>query len=66
MFSAVFATAKPAERGAAAGTASLVLDVGLGLGPIGLGLVAQGASIPIALAVGAGCAAVGTVWSRVH
>jgi predicted MFS family arabinose efflux permease len=62
-FSAIFATVKPAERGAASGTASLFIDVGLGLGPIGLGLVAQGVSIPVALAVGAGCAAIGTVWS---
>jgi predicted MFS family arabinose efflux permease len=62
-FRAIFATAKPAERGAAAGTASVVMDLGFGLGPIGLGLVAQGAGIPVALAVGAGFAALGTAWS---
>ena len=62
-FSAIFATARPAERGAASGTASLCMDVGLGFGPIGLGLVAQGAGIPVALAAGAGFAAIGTVWS---
>ena len=62
-FSAIFATAEPAERGAASGTASLCMDLGLGFGPIGLGLVAQGAGIPVALAAGAGFAALGTVWS---
>jgi predicted MFS family arabinose efflux permease len=62
-FSAIFATATPAERGAASGTASLCMDVGLGFGPIGLGLVAQGAGIPVALAAGAGFAALGTAWS---
>jgi predicted MFS family arabinose efflux permease len=61
-FSAIFATAKPSERGAAAGTASLFIDLGLGFGPITLGVVAQGANIPIALLVGAGCSAVGMVW----
>ena len=58
-FSAIFATAKPSERGAAAGTASLFIDLGLGFGPIALGLVAQGATIPAALAAGAACAAAG-------
>ena len=62
-FSAIFATAQPSERGAASATASIVIDLGFGLGPICLGLVAQGASIPVALAVGGGFAAVGTVWS---
>ena len=62
-FSAIFATARPAERGAASGTASLCMDVGLGLGPIGLGLVAQSAGIPVALAAGAGFAVLGTAWS---
>ena len=62
-FAAIFATAGPAERGAASGTASLFMDLGLGFGPIGLGLVAQGAGIPVALAAGAGFAALGTAWS---
>ena len=60
-FTAIFATAKPSERGAA-GTASLFLDLGLGFGPIALGFVAQGATIPAALAAGAACAAAGTFW----
>ena len=62
-FSAIFATAKPSERGAAAGTASLFIDLGLGFGPIALGFVAQGAGIPFALAAGAGFAVLGAFWS---
>src|SRR5688572_27328889 len=58
-FSAIFATAKPSERGAAAGTASLFIDLGLGFGPFALGFVAQDATIPAALAAGAACAAAG-------
>jgi predicted MFS family arabinose efflux permease len=62
-FSAIFATARPSERGAAAGTASLFIDLGLGFGPIALGAVAGASTIPIAFAVGAGCAVVGMVWT---
>ena len=62
-FSAVFATAAPSERGAASGTASAALDLGLGGGPILLGLVAQGMGIPGAFAVGAGVALVGSAWT---
>jgi predicted MFS family arabinose efflux permease len=45
-FSAIFASAKPGERGAASGTASAVVDLGLGFGPIALGLVADSYGIP--------------------
>ena len=62
-FSAIFATAGPNERGAASGTASLFIDLGLGGGPIALGFVAQLSGIPTALMVGAGFAALGAVWS---
>ena len=62
-FSAIFATAKPSERGAASGVASASLDVGLGGGPVVLGLVAESAGIPGALAVGAGVALVGSAWT---
>lgn len=62
-FSAVFATASPAERGAASGTVSVALDLGLGGGPILLGLVAQGAGIPSAFLVAGGVALVGALWS---
>jgi MFS family permease len=62
-FRAVFATATPSERGAAAGTASMFLDLGLGLGPIALGSLAGVAGIPWAFAVGAAVAGLGAVWT---
>lgn len=62
-FSAIFATARPSERGAAAGTASAFIDLGLGFGPILLGLVASARGIPWALAVGAGIAFAGALWT---
>ncbi|HEX4813025.1 MAG TPA: MFS transporter [Nonomuraea sp.] len=62
-FSAVFATATPSERGAAAGTASAALDVGLGAGPILLGIAAGAAGIPWAFTVAAGVALAGCAWT---
>ncbi len=62
-FAAVFATAAPAERGAASGTATIFFDLGLGGGPILLGLVAQGAGIPAAFGVGAAVALAGAAWT---
>jgi predicted MFS family arabinose efflux permease len=62
-FSAVFATAAPSQRGAASGTASAFLDLGLGGGPILLGLVAQSACISFAFAVAAGIALAGSAWT---
>ncbi len=62
-FSAIFATATPSERGAAAGTASAFIDLGFGFGPIALGLVASAHGIPWALATGAGAAFVGALWT---
>lgn len=62
-FSAIFATAKPSERGAAAGTASAFIDIGLGFGPMALGLVAREQGIPWAFAVGAAIALLGTAWT---
>ncbi|MEP6761844.1 MAG: MFS transporter [Sporichthyaceae bacterium] len=62
-FSAVFATATPSQRGAAAGTASAFLDLGLGGGPVLLGFVAQAAGIPWAFGVAAGVAAAGSAWT---
>jgi len=43
--------------------ASACLDLGLGGGPILLGLVAQSVGIPWALTVGAGVAALGAGWT---
>jgi predicted MFS family arabinose efflux permease len=62
-FSAIFATAKPSERGAASGTASACVDVGLGGGPIVLGFVADSLGIPWAFGVAAGIALAGSVWT---
>ncbi|HSI93227.1 MAG TPA: MFS transporter [Jiangellaceae bacterium] len=62
-FSAVFATVRPSERGAASGTASVCLDLGLGGGPIMLGLIANAAGIPWAFGVAAGVALAGGAWT---
>ena len=62
-FTAIFTATKPSERGAASGTASAFLDLGIGGGPIMLGFVAQSAGIPWALGVGAGVAVIGGIWT---
>ena len=62
-FSAVFATASPAERGLASGTASAAIDLGLGIGPILLGFVAASSGIPWAFAAGALVALAGAAWT---
>jgi predicted MFS family arabinose efflux permease len=62
-FAAVFATAAPSERGAASGTVSAFLDLGLGGGPILLGLVAEALGIPWAFGVAAAVALAGCIWT---
>lgn len=62
-FSAIFATARQSDRGAAAGTATAFMDLGLGFGPIALGLVADAAGIPWAFGVGGGIAFLGAAWT---
>jgi predicted MFS family arabinose efflux permease len=62
-FSAIFATAAPSERGAASGTASMALDLGLGGGPVLLGMVAQSVGIPWAFGVAAAVAVTGSAWT---
>lgn len=62
-FSAIFASASPSERGAAAGTASIFLDLGLGLGPIALGLLVDASGIPAAFAVASAVAFAGFCWT---
>ena len=62
-FTAIFTTTKPSERGAASGTASAFLDLGIGGGPIMLGFVAQSAGIPWAFGVGAAVAVIGAIWT---
>lgn len=61
-FSAIFATASSGDRGAAAGTASLFIDLGLGIGPILLGVVAKDGGIPAAFVTGAAVALLGAAW----
>jgi predicted MFS family arabinose efflux permease len=64
-FSAIFATAKPSERGAASGTASVFLDLGIAGGPILLGLAAQASGIPFAFSVAAAVVLAGCLWTMV-
>jgi predicted MFS family arabinose efflux permease len=61
-FSAIFATAQPSERGAASGTASVFLDLGIAGGPMLLGLVAQSQGIPFAFGVAAAVVLAGCGW----
>jgi predicted MFS family arabinose efflux permease len=62
-FSAIFATAKPGERGAASGTFSVFLDLGIALGPMLLGLAAQASGIPVAFGIAAVVVLAGCVWT---
>jgi predicted MFS family arabinose efflux permease len=62
-FSAIFATAEPSQRGAASGTASAAIDIGLGLGPIIFGLLAGEFGMPWAIGGGATIAAAGALWT---
>jgi MFS family permease len=59
---AMFATAAPGQRGAASATASVMIDVGLGAGPLILGIVAQGYGLGWAFATAAAIASAGSVW----
>lgn len=62
-FSAIFATASPSERGIASGTGSAAIDLGLGIGPILLGLIATPLGIPWAFAGAAVVAGAGAAWT---
>jgi MFS family permease len=59
---AMFATAPPHQRGAASATASVMIDVGLGAGPLILGVVAQASSLGWAFATAAVIASAGSLW----
>ena len=48
IFAAIFRTVPASERGAAAGTATVFIDLGLGGGPLLLGFIASGGGIPLA------------------
>ncbi len=62
-FAAIFATVQPSERGAASGTASACLDLGLGGGSIALGHLAEGLGIPWAFGAAAAVSLAGSVWT---
>ncbi|MFP5283728.1 MAG: MFS transporter, partial [Actinomycetes bacterium] len=62
-FRAVFATAPPEERGAASGTTSAFLDLGIASGPMLLGLAADAAGISAAFGLGAAFALAGAGWT---
>ena len=62
-FTAVFTTVPEAERGAASATMSAAIDIGLGLGPILLGVVAETGGISAAMALGCLVAAAGAAWT---
>jgi MFS family permease len=61
VFAAVFSRVPPSQRGSAAGTASVFIDLGLGGGPVVLGLVAAARGVPAAFLTAAGLAAGGAV-----
>ena len=58
-FAATFARVPPAERGAASGTMSFLIDLGFGAGPFVMGFVAALSGTPLAFGVGAAVALVG-------
>jgi MFS family permease len=62
-FAAIFARLEAAQRGAAAGTASLLIDLAFGGAPMVLGFVAASAGIPAAFAVAGLVAASGATAS---
>jgi MFS family permease len=59
VFAAIFSHVAPSERGSAAGTASIFIDLGLSGGPVLLGLVVAASGIPAAFLSGAGLTAAG-------
>src|SRR5919205_1273786 len=61
VFAAIFSRVPPTQRGSAAGTASVFIDLGLGGGPVVLGLIAAASGIPTAFLTAAGLAAGGVV-----
>jgi MFS family permease len=64
-FAATFARVPASERGAASGTMSFLIDLGFGVGPFLMGIVAAGAGTPMAFAIGAAVALLGAAASLV-
>jgi predicted MFS family arabinose efflux permease len=63
LFAATFANVAPAERGLAAGTATIFIDLGFSGGPLIAGLVAAAQGIPAAFVVSAAIALAGATGS---
>jgi MFS family permease len=61
VFAAIFSRVPPSQRGSAAGTASVFIDLGFSGGPVILGLVAAASSIPAAFLTAAALTAGGAV-----
>jgi MFS family permease len=61
VFAAIFSRVPPSQRGSAAGTASVFIDLGLSGGPVVLGFIAAVGGIPAAFLTAAGLAAAGVV-----
>lgn len=59
IFASIFGTVPAHERGAAAGTATIFIDLGLGGGPLLLGFIAAAGGIPLAFASAAAMTLVG-------
>jgi predicted MFS family arabinose efflux permease len=62
-FAAIFSVVRDSERGSASATMSACIDIGLGAGPILLGMVAQSSGIPWAMATGGLVAVLGALWT---
>jgi MFS family permease len=60
VFAAVFTDVPPSQRGSAAGTASVFIDLGLSGGPVLLGLVTSATSLSVAFVSSAGLALAGS------
>jgi MFS family permease len=65
-YRAIMSRVQPNERGTAAGTFSLFVDLGLGGGPLLLGLVAASAGITAAFTAAALLAAIGATGTAVR
>jgi MFS family permease len=61
VFAAIFSRVPAAERGSAAGTASMFIDLGFSGGPLIFGFVAAASSIPLAFVAGAALAVGGGI-----
>ena len=60
VFAAIFRDVPPSQRGSAAGTASVFIDLGLSGGPVAVGLVAAASSLPVAFLVAGALAGSGS------